>query len=50
MDILKRIHIGWLPFFEKNNTELNTILDSINFDLDVIYPNKSDIFRSLFYF
>lgn len=30
MDILKRIHVGWLPFFGKKNTELTNILDNIN--------------------
>jgi len=50
MDILNKINNGWIPFFEKNNTELTTILNSINFDSDTIYPNKNDVFRSLFYF
>jgi uracil-DNA glycosylase len=48
MDIKKRINAGWEPFFEINNTELTGILDCIDFD--TIYPNKNDIFRSLFYF
>lgn len=48
MDLIKRINVGWEQFFEKNNTELTGILDSINFD--TIYPSKNNIFRSLFYF
>ena len=48
MYILNKINNGWIPFFEKNNTELTSILDCIDFD--TIYPSKNDIFRSLFYF
>ena len=48
MDLIKKINVGWEQFFEKNNTELTGILDSINFD--TIYPSKNNIFRSLFNF
>jgi uracil-DNA glycosylase len=49
--ITKRIHPGWLPFFEENKEHLINIIEKLN-ELkkqDKIYPNKKDIFRALYY-
>jgi len=48
--MLKKIHSGWLSFIEDNKEELEEILSKIYFDDKIIYPNKKDIFRTLFYF
>jgi uracil-DNA glycosylase len=50
--MLENINIGWKPFFEENKKELETIiskLDKIK-DTKTIFPNRDDIFRTLFYF
>ena len=49
MDIISKIHKGWLPFFEENKEQLDKILEKIEFN-ENIFPNKQNIFKSLFYF
>lgn len=49
MDIISKVHKGWLPFFEENEDQLNTILEQINFN-ENIFPNKKNVFKSMFYF
>lgn len=49
--IIKKIHSGWMPFFEKNKDELIKILETVYNDPDItIYPKQKNIFRTLFYF
>jgi uracil DNA glycosylase len=49
--IIKKIHSGWMPFFEKNKDELIKILETVYNDPDIIiYPKQKDIFKTLFYF
>ena len=49
MDIISKIHKGWLEFFEENKEQLDKILEKIEFN-ENIFPNKQNIFKSLFYF
>jgi uracil-DNA glycosylase len=49
MDIISKVHNGWLPFFEENKDQLDKILDNIEFN-DQIFPKKENIFKALFYF
>jgi uracil-DNA glycosylase len=52
-NLLKRVHNGWLDFFETNKDELNKIIMEINKDIDnekIIFPLVNNIFRCLFYF
>jgi len=49
MDIIAKVNIGWLPFFEENKEQLDKILDNIDFN-DNIFPKKKNIFKTLFYF
>lgn len=49
MDIISKVHKGWLPFFEENKEELDKIFETINFN-DNIFPRKENIFKTLFYF
>ena len=49
MDILSKIDVGWLPFFEENKEQLDNILNKIDFNNN-IFPNKENIFKALFYF
>jgi uracil-DNA glycosylase len=51
--IIKRVHPDWLDFFKENKKELETILETVNKDIDankIIFPLAKDIFRTLFYF
>ena len=51
MELLNKVHPEWLDFFnEENLNELKNILSKIDFENETIFPNKKDIFRSLFYF
>jgi len=50
MDILLNINNGWLEFFNNNINELNIILNNIDFNNQIIFPDKKNIFSSLFYF
>ena len=47
----KRIHPDWLPFFESNKQDLIKIFKILNDQhiSNLIYPNRQDIFRALFY-
>jgi len=49
--VIKRIHKDWLPFFEKNKTYFETILNELNEmnENNIIYPLPSNLLRSLFY-
>jgi uracil-DNA glycosylase len=48
MDFMDNINVGWIPFFEENKKELETILENIDFNN--IFPKKENIFKTLFYF
>lgn len=50
MNLLAKVHPGWIDFFEENKDELKEILSKIDFKNETIFPFKKDIFRSLFYF
>ena len=47
----KRIHPDWLPFFESKKQDLIKIFKILNDQhiSNIIYPNRQDIFRALFY-
>jgi len=51
--ILDKVNSEWLPFFNDNREELEDIMCKINFNKidfnEIIFPNKEDIFRALFY-
>ena len=48
---MEQIHIGWNEFIENNKCLIDEILLKVYInDEETIYPNKDDIFRSLFYF
>jgi uracil-DNA glycosylase len=49
-NITNDINNNWLTFFEENKTEIEHIMNSIDFETQNIYPYKKDIFRALFYF
>ncbi len=49
-ELLNRVNKDWLPFFDENMTELIDILSKIDYTKQCIFPNKEDIFKSLFYF
>ena len=49
MNVIYKVHEGWLPFFEENKEQLNTILEQIDFN-ENIFPKKKNVFKSLFYF
>jgi len=48
--LMDKIHKGWHTFFDNNTNELKNILNNIDFDNEIIYPNKKDIFRAFNYF
>jgi hypothetical protein len=48
-ELLNRVNKDWLPFFDENMTELIDILSKIDYTKQCIFPNKEDIFKSLFY-
>jgi uracil-DNA glycosylase len=50
MELLTKINNGWQEFIHENMDEINNILGQINFDTEIIFPQKENIFRSLFYF
>jgi len=47
---MNNINIGWKSFFDNNIDEINNILNQLNYDNQIIYPCKENIFRALFYF
>ena len=47
--LLNKINNGWNEFINENTEELNNILCQIDFDNEIIFPKKENIFRSLFY-
>jgi uracil-DNA glycosylase len=49
MNIIDKVNIGWLPFFDEHKEQLDKILNEINFN-DNIFPEKKNIFKALFYF
>ena len=50
--VTKKIHPGWKPFFDTNSDELKEILNQVNksAESNIIFPNPSQLFRTLFYF
>lgn len=51
MELLNKVRPEWMDFFnDENLKELEKILSKIDFKNETIFPNKKDIFRSLFYF
>lgn len=51
MELLNKVHPEWMDFFNDENVkQLEKILSKIDFKNETIFPNKKDIFRSLFYF
>ena len=50
--VIKKVHPGWSEFFKTNRTELEYILNQVNKsgETSVIFPNPSQLFRTLFYF
>ena len=48
-NVLKKVNIEWLPFFEENKESLKKILENLNKINEKIYPNPKDLFRALFY-
>lgn len=48
--MLDNINPGWQEFINKNISDINFIINQINFENEIIYPIKANIFRSLFYF
>jgi len=50
MNILKKVNKEWLPFFEDNKEEFDTIIAKLNtFEDRTIYPLPKNILRALFY-
>ena len=47
---MNNINIGWKSFIDTNIEEINNILDNLDYDNQIIYPSKENIFRALFYF
>jgi uracil-DNA glycosylase len=50
MENINNINKDWLPFFDENMSELTEIINKVNYSNNSIFPNKQDIFKSLFYF
>ena len=50
MDILNKVDLSWIPFFETNKEELDIIMSKIDYKNEIIYPIEKNIFKSLFYF
>jgi len=51
MELLNKVYPEWMDFFNDENVkQLEKILSKIDFKNETIFPNKKDIFRSLFYF
>ena len=48
-NILNKINDSWNEFINENIEEINNILSQIDFDNEIIFPKKENIFRSLFY-
>jgi uracil-DNA glycosylase len=50
--VIKKVHPGWIAFFDANKTELINILNKVNESgkSNVIFPNPAQLFRTLFYF
>ncbi len=50
--VTKKVHPGWNTFFDANSKELEYILNQVNKsgESNVIFPNPSQLFRTLFYF
>jgi uracil-DNA glycosylase len=50
--VTKKIHPGWQLFFDTNGKDLEDILNQVNKsgESNVIFPNPSQLFRTLFYF
>jgi uracil-DNA glycosylase len=48
--LIKDVNEEWLPFFEKTKDELYLIINELNSSKTTIYPESSNIFRSLKYF
>ena len=47
-NILNKINDSWNEFINENIEEINNILSQIDFDNEIIFPKKENIFRSLF--
>ena len=50
MENINNVNKDWLPFFDENMSELQEIINKIDYTNNSIFPNKQDIFKSLFYF
>jgi len=48
--MLDNINPGWQEFINNNLSDFYFIISQIDFDNEVIYPKKENIFRTLFYF
>jgi uracil-DNA glycosylase len=48
-NIIKKVNIEWLPFFEENKEDFQKILTELNTMTKKIYPKPKDLLRSLFY-
>jgi uracil-DNA glycosylase len=50
MEIIDNINNGWEEFINENIDSINTILNKLDFDNEIIFPEKENIFKALFYF
>jgi uracil-DNA glycosylase len=48
-ELLNRVNTDWLPFFDQNKDELEQIISKLDYNKYTIFPNKKNIFKSLFY-
>jgi len=48
--MLDNINEGWKEFINNNLSDFHFIMSQIDFDNEIIYPKKENIFRTLFYF
>ena len=47
MEILNEVNLNWNKFFNDNIDELNNILSLIDYENEIIYPEKTKIFKCL---
>ncbi len=43
------IHPDWLPFFEENKIEIENIIKQVDYENNIVFPNKKNIFKAFFY-